>query len=114
LASSEPISRNFLDDASIDAAVDHGRPLELPPQDKIVYFAFVDASAGRHDAFTICICHREGERIIADVIRGSKSRDPASVSAEYMALAKQYGCHTVNRRQFRSGLGIWFLHCAGF
>jgi hypothetical protein len=41
---------SFLDDATIDAAVDHARPLELPPRPGLAYCAFVDMSAGRHDA----------------------------------------------------------------
>jgi hypothetical protein len=45
----------FLDDASIDAAIDRGRPPELPVQEATVYFAFVDMSGGRHDASCICI-----------------------------------------------------------
>src|SRR5262249_13762491 len=64
----------LLGDAVIDAAIDYGRPLELPPDAKYSYRCFVDASAGRHDAFTICIGHTEGpkgsERFVADVIRG--------------------------------------------
>ena len=62
----------FLDDATIEAAVDRSRPLELPPRAGFNYFAFVDASAGRHDAFTICIAHAEGQRVVADVVRGRK------------------------------------------
>jgi hypothetical protein len=86
----------FLDDASIDAAVDNGRPLELPPCDGVDYRAFTDASAGRHDAFTIAICHRENERIITDVVRGRRAPfDPASVAAEYAGLARQYGCGVI-------------------
>ena len=60
----------LLDDASIDAAVDRGRR-PSSPRDGVAYAAFTDASAGRHDSFTIAICHREGERIIADVVRGN-------------------------------------------
>src|SRR6185437_5647903 len=60
----------LLDDELIEAAIERGRPLELPPRPEHSYSAFVDASAGRHDAFCIGIAHREGERIIADVIRG--------------------------------------------
>jgi hypothetical protein len=86
----------LLDDASIDAAVDQSRPAELPPREGVDYFAFTDASAGRHDAFTLCIAHREGERVVADVIRGRKPPfDPASVAAEYAALALQYRCGVV-------------------
>ena len=51
----------FLDDDTVDAAVVHGRPMELPPFDGVAYKVFVDASAGRHDAFAIGIAHREGE-----------------------------------------------------
>jgi hypothetical protein len=91
----------FLDDASIDAAVDHGRPLELPPRQGLSYRAFVDASAGRHDAFCIGIAHQEGERVIADVIRGRKPPfDPTEVAAEFAALARQYRCHSVTGDSF--------------
>ena len=40
---------SFLDDQSIDAAVDHGRPLELPPREGVLYHTFVDMGGGRHD-----------------------------------------------------------------
>src|SRR5262245_24784564 len=36
----------FLDDELIDAAVDHARPLELPPRPGVFYRAHVDASGG--------------------------------------------------------------------
>ena len=91
----------FLDDAAIDAAVDRGRPAELPPRDGVAYGAFTDASAGRHDAFTIAIVHKEGERIVADVVRGRRPPfDPASVAAEFAALAKSYRCGTVTGDNF--------------
>ncbi|MGC2408562.1 MAG: hypothetical protein WA441_00735 [Methyloceanibacter sp.] len=50
----------LFDDAVIEGAVDHARPLELPPRGGRKYFAFADASAGRHDAFTFCVGHCEG------------------------------------------------------
>jgi len=83
---------SLLDDAVIDAAIEHGRPLELPPRAGIKYFAFTDASAGRHDAFALCIGHREESgRFIADVVRGrTPPFDPASVAAEFAVLAKEY------------------------
>jgi hypothetical protein len=40
----------LLDDQLIDDAIDRDRPLELPPRAGIRYAAFVDATAGRHDA----------------------------------------------------------------
>src|SRR5262249_51861944 len=39
----------FLDDELIDAAIDHGRPLELSPVDGVIYRAFVDAAGGGPD-----------------------------------------------------------------
>jgi hypothetical protein len=86
----------FLSDELIDGAIVRGRPLELPPRSGIAYRAFVDASAGRHDAFCIAIAHREGERIIVDVCRGRKPPfDPASVATEYAKLAREYRCAVV-------------------
>lgn len=80
----------------IEDAIDHGRPLELPWRRDRRYVAFVDASAGRHDAFTACIGHVEGDVFVADVVRGRKPPfDPASVAKEYAELAKAYGVSTV-------------------
>jgi hypothetical protein len=92
----------FLSEEMIEAAVDRDPPAELPPRDGIVYFAFVDSSSGRHDAFTICICHRGGERLIVDVIRGRKS-DPAATAAEFAALAKEYRCSTITGDAYAVG-----------
>jgi hypothetical protein len=94
----------FLADELIESAVDRSRPLELPPQPDVAYAAFVDASAGRHDSFTICIAHRQGEKIIVDALRGRKPPfDPASVAAEFAALAKEYFCHVITGDNFAAG-----------
>jgi hypothetical protein len=90
----------FLDDATIDRSIDDARPLELPPRLGLDYVAFADASAGRHDAFTLCIGHQVGEgheaRFIADVVRGRKPPfDPKSVAAEFAKLSKDYRCRTI-------------------
>jgi hypothetical protein len=86
----------FLDDAAIDAAIDTARPLELPPRAGVTYRAFTDASAARHDAFTLCIGHREDDVFVADVVRGRKPPfDPKSVAADYAALAREYGCREI-------------------
>ena len=88
---------NFLDDATIDAAVDLSRPLELPPRQKdFTYTAFADASGGRRDAFTVCVAHKEGDRYIADVVRGREPPfDPVDVVSEYSALIKEYGLSSI-------------------
>ena len=90
----------LLDDEVIDDAVDHGRPLELPPRKDLRYYTFVDASAGRHDAFTLCIGHCEGSKdevsFIADVIRGRLAPfDPRTTAQEFAALARGYGCSKI-------------------
>jgi hypothetical protein len=86
----------LLDDALIEAAIDHGRPLEIPPREGIEYVAFADASAGKHDAFCLGIGHREdvgdAARFVADVVRGrTPPFDPRSVAQEFAGLAKSYG-----------------------
>ncbi len=86
----------LLDDAVIEAAIDNARPLELPPRPDRRYFAFTDASAGRHDAFTLCIGHLEGESWVADVVRGRLAPfEPRSVAHEYATLAQSYHCRKI-------------------
>jgi len=72
----------------IDAAVDHGRPAELPTLPNIQYFAFTDMSGGGRDASTIGIAHRDGDRFVADAIRG-RHGDPNAAVTEFAVLAKQ-------------------------
>jgi hypothetical protein len=82
----------FLDDQLIDDAIDHSRPLELPPGQNFKYSAFVDPSGGRHDAFTVCIGHRsKNESFVADVVRAKRPPfDPKFVVAEFAMLLKDY------------------------
>lgn len=91
----------LFDDRVIDDAVDHGRPLELPPRKGVRYHAFADASAGRHDSFTLCVGHLEGERFVADVIRGHAAPfDPRVVAEEFAEVAKSYGCARITGDAF--------------
>ena len=87
---------SYLDDELIDSAIVHSRPIELPPRDGVKYVAFTDASAGRHDHFTMCIGHQAAGRFVADVVRGrAPPCDPKAVAAEYAALARDYGVTSV-------------------
>ena len=80
----------FLSDDVIERAIDHARPLELPPRN-LRYTAFFDPSGGRHDAFTLCIGHKEGESFVADVVRGTRAPfDPVEVTRSYATLLKDY------------------------
>lgn len=87
----------FIDDATVEAAVDRDRPLELPPRADRRFFAFVDPSGGRHDAFTLAIAHREGELIVIDCVRGVRPPfDPHEVVKDYAALCREYRVTTVH------------------
>lgn len=82
----------FLDDVLIDGAIEHGRPLELPPQAGIyAYKAFADASGGRGDAYSVAVGHKDGEHYVLDVVRGTHPPfDPHEVTRQYAVLLKQY------------------------
>jgi hypothetical protein len=90
-------SASFLDEASIEAAIDRSRPLELGPQSGIVYKAFTDPSGGvGQDAYTLAIAHREGQNSILDVVRGTVGKiNPNEVTHEYAALCREYRIATV-------------------
>lgn len=92
---------SLLPDDAIDAAIDEARPLELEPQSKPRYHAFVDVSAGRRDAFCLCIGHMCDTLFVADVVRGRKP--PFSVDdvvEEYADLCKTYGIRKVEADAF--------------
>jgi Phage Terminase len=83
----------FLDDELIDAAIEHGRPLELPPrQFPAFYRAFTDAAGGTgKDSYTLAIAHQEAEHYVVDLVRGTHGKfDPMQVTREYAALLKEY------------------------
>jgi hypothetical protein len=88
---------SFLDDELIDAAIEHGRPPELPPRVGVYYRAFVDASGGvGADSYTLAIGHKENGVFVIDVIRGTSGKfDPQEVTQGYAALLKEYKISTV-------------------
>jgi Phage Terminase len=92
----------FLDDACIDAAVHHGRPLELPPRSGVLYRGYVDPSGGRGASYTLAIGHRQDGSYVIDAIRGTQAKnfDPSEVTAQYAELCKQYRIQTVHGDSF--------------
>jgi hypothetical protein len=69
---------------------------ELPPVQGFSYQAFTDPSGGAGDAFTLSIGHREGDRLVQDVLRSEKPpMNPHQVVKEYAALLKDYRILTV-------------------
>jgi hypothetical protein len=90
----------FLDDELIDAAVEHGRPLELPPRPfPSFYRAYTDSAGGTgRDAYSIAIAHMEAERYVIDVVRGTRPGqkfDPQQVTAQYAELLAEYRVSSV-------------------
>jgi hypothetical protein len=88
----------YLDDELIDAAVEHGRPLELPPRGGVHYQAFTDPAGGvGADSYTLVIAHKDNVgRVIVDVVRGTNGKfNPEQVTWEYAQLLKQYGIGSV-------------------
>jgi hypothetical protein len=88
----------YLDDALIDAAVEHDRPLELAPRGGVYYQAFTDAAGGVGvDAYTLVIAHKDNVgRVIIDVVRGTSGKfNPEQVTWEYAQLLNQYGIRSV-------------------
>ena len=86
----------LLDDASIEAAINTDRPLELTPQPGVRYFVFVDPSGGRHDAFCMAVAHVEGEQVICDALRAVDAPfDTRNAVSEFAMLAREYRCSRV-------------------
>jgi len=84
----------FLDDELIDRAIVVGRH-ELPPAGH-GYFAFVDPSGGRHDAMVLSIAHREGERVIQDlVVHAQPPFVPDDVVSRFCDSLKIFGLSSV-------------------
>jgi hypothetical protein len=108
----------LFDDAVIDRAVNRERPLELPPQPDVVYKCFVDPSGGASsgDSYSICIGHKDGERLVVDVVRGRQGPfDPMAVTREYTALCKQYRVNSVTGDRYgKQWVQQAWRYCAGY
>lgn len=89
----------FLDEGTIERAIDRGRPLELPPRPQPAFYrAFVDPSGGAigGDAYTIAIAHKERDRFVIDLVRGRFGPfDPRQVTEEYAALCRDHRINSV-------------------
>jgi hypothetical protein len=88
---------SFFDDKVIEAAVDPGRPLELPFQYGVSYHAFVDASGGRGDSYTACIGHRlDDGHFVCDLMLGQPPPfQPAEVTRWFAEVIRSYGIRRV-------------------
>ncbi len=90
---------SLIDDATVEAAINYGRPAELPfiREDMKQVTFFADISGGRHDASTLCggFKDRDGNFIPIGLWGRDAPHDPAAVIAEFAAIIKRYGAHRV-------------------
>jgi hypothetical protein len=110
---------SFLDLDLIERAIETGRRERAPLRGDVEYLAFTDPSGGQHDAFTLAIGHRQGERVVLDAIRGIRPPfDPSAVVKEFCHLLKCYRVYEVTGdryagewvREAFSKLGLHYRH----
>ena len=94
----------FLDPDTVAASVEH-RTHERAPTPGVAYVSFDDPASGSGaDAWTKAIAHREGERVVLDVLRTwSPPFNPSGVIAESAALSSAYGLHLTTGDRFAAG-----------
>lgn len=88
----------FLPREVVDQAL-RASPLELPWSRKARYHGFVDPAGGGQDEYAMAIGHREGERLVVDLLRARKG-EPAAITAEYAEAFKAYGVRHVHSDRY--------------
>jgi hypothetical protein len=84
----------FVDTDVVQGCV--GGHFELPPLAQYRYYAFVDPSGGSADSMTMAISHKEGERIVIDLVREVKPPFSPETTIDDFAIAlKPYRISTV-------------------
>lgn len=90
---------SLIDDDTIEAAINYGRPAELPfiVEDMKHLTFFADISGGRHDASTLCggFTNRDGTFIPVGVWGRDAPHDPVAVIAEFAEIIRRYRCNRV-------------------
>jgi hypothetical protein len=87
-------------------------PGDLPPAYHNRYFMGLDqagAGAVSKDRFGLCICHKEGEQVLVDVVREWASKDLDKIFSEIGTLAKEYKIHSAVVDRYASGYVENFL-----
>ena len=93
---------SFLTRDTVQSAV-RPDPLELPFDRRHRHVAFADPAGGGADEYCLAIGHREGERMVVDLVRGRKGT-PAEITAEYADLLKSYGVTRITADRYA---GSW-------
>jgi hypothetical protein len=85
----------FLSRDLVESCVVPGRH-HLPPIPGVHYTAFIDPSGGVGDSMTLGIAHREGERVILDLLHERRAPlSPEATVAEFVEIARPYRVHEV-------------------
>jgi hypothetical protein len=94
----------FFDPDALAASVD-ASCRERPRAAGVRYVSFDDPASGSgQDAWTKAIAHRDGERIVLDVLRTWRPPfNPSGVMAESAALSTAYGLHETTGDRFAAG-----------
>ena len=70
--------------------------LEIMPDSRSNYFAFVDPSGGSADAMTLCISHLDGDTVVIDCTRSVKPPfSPESVVEDFCEVLKPYRIRSI-------------------
>jgi hypothetical protein len=86
----------WIDPETCAACVVRGRR-ELPASSGTQHVAFVDPSGGSSDSMTLAIAHRDGERLIVDLVRERRPPfSPDDVVLEFAAALKSYGISSIH------------------
>jgi hypothetical protein len=94
----------WIDPDAVDACVARGCR-ELPASRGVHYVAFCDPSGGSSDSMTLAICHRDGDRVVLDLIREVRPPfSPDQVAFEFAAALKLYGVSTIHGDRYA---GCW-------
>jgi hypothetical protein len=94
----------FFDPDALAASVDTDRR-ERPRTAGVTYVSFDDPASGSgQDAWTKAVAHRDGERVVLDVLRTWRPPfNPSGVMAESAALSTAYGLHETTGDRFAAG-----------
>lgn len=85
----------FLDDEMIERAVKVGRR-ELPCLPRAAYAAFCDPSGGRHDAMTLGLAHKQGDKAVLDrLVVVAPPFDPELTVARFAESVRAFGLRAV-------------------
>jgi phage terminase large subunit-like protein len=92
----------FLSVAAV-ADAQRAKPADLPRVDGASYRGFVDMSGGGADEHTLAIAHKDGARIVVDLVHGRRG-DPEAAVAAFAETLKAYGIGKVHGDRYA---GAW-------